>query len=271
MTNMHRYRLDAIIFIITVGVLSGLGLISGQASETYNDTRKLLSALGSVRGMDAQLATLFQTGDERISDLVQALNDPDQTVRRNAQVVIRYLGNDEGMKALIEKYGTSETIMLAGSVPLPLREWDYKFISTYYQNRPQEWDTRAGAYIYALAFDGSPKAKAMLDGMVRSANKNEGSAVAHLAIENVQTGQTQKLLTGQDDLAGLVQSNAFFVAPEDRQHTSARLLGLNGLKDKALVEIHINRGRLSEEWYHVVVKKCGPGWKFFSITQVAVS
>ncbi|MCA1607614.1 MAG: hypothetical protein LC775_19590, partial [Acidobacteria bacterium] len=73
------------------------------------------------------------------------------------------------------------------------------------------------------------------------------------------------------ELGKEVLNNAFFVAQEDRKYTSARVLALNSAKKKALVEVYINRGTLAEEWYHVVLRRCDQGWKFVSITPVAVS
>ena len=75
---------------------------SGQTSRTYQNTRKMLSEMESVRRDSDRLAMLFEIGDQRIADLIKALDsaDPDASIR--AQTVIRYLGNIEGMKALHE-------------------------------------------------------------------------------------------------------------------------------------------------------------------------
>jgi hypothetical protein len=104
----------------------------------------------------------------------------------------------------------------------------------------------------------------------RTGNLDDDSAVLR-AVKLVQANQPAKVLTGEKDPGNLVLQNAFFVSPIDRKYTSARLLALNGAVDKALVEVYINRGPLAEEWYHVVIRKCARGWKFFSITQVAQS
>lgn|SRR5574341_337259 len=240
---------------------------SSQSADTYKNTRQLLLELNGVHGKEEQLARLFRQGDDRIAELIRALDDSDKVVSRNAQVVIRYLGNEMGMKAVIQGYEKGETYMMAGPVPLPLRDWDYDYIRTYYL-KGSPWDHRSGSYIYALALEESPKARTLLDQMLE--NARDDPKFVHLALERVQA-PPKRLLTGQGDLARLVLENAFFIAPQDRKNTSARLLGLNGAEDKALVEVHINRGPLAEEWYHVVIRKCDQGWKFFSITQVAVS
>ncbi len=241
---------------------------SSQSPDTYKNTRQLLLELNGVHGKEEQLAKLFKQGDDRITDLIRALDDPDKVVSRNAQVVIRYLGSEIGMRAVVQAFGKQETYVMAGPVPLPLRDWDYDYIRTYYL-KGSPWDHRSGFYIYALALDESPKARMLLDQMIENARKDP--KFIHIDLDRVQASPPKRVLTGQGDFAKLVLENAFFIAPQDRKDTSARLLGLNGAEDKALVEVHINRGPLAEEWYHVVIRKCGQGWKFFSITQVAVS
>jgi len=99
----------------------------------------------------------------------------------------------------------------------------------------------------------------------------DAGAAAGEALRRVKAGQPRKVLTGESNLAQLVLKHAFFIDKRSRRHASAQLLGLNGTEDKALVEVHVDRGTLSEEWYHVVISRRENAWKFFSITQVAVS
>jgi hypothetical protein len=152
-----------------------------------------------------------------------------------------------------------------------LRERDYEFIKDQYLNKPIAAWAGADQYIYALALDSSPRAKALLHELKTSAGTIDDSTVGGRAIRLTTEGNAEKVLIGQRDLSKLILENAFFIAAKDRQFTSAKLLGLNGAKDRALIELYINRGRFAEEWYHVVLSKHGQGWTFFSITQVAVS
>jgi len=76
---------------------------------------------------------------------------------------------------------------------------------------------------------------------------------------------------GEVDLAAQVLQTATFLAPADRQVTTSKVIAYSRAKDKALVEILVNRGPLSQEWYHVVVRRVERGWTTFSITQVAIS
>ena len=53
--------------------------------------------------------------------------------------------------------------------------------------------------------------------------------------------------------------------------TVSRVVAYTAAKDKALVEIYVNRAALAKEWYHVVLKRVGQDWIFFSITVAAIS
>jgi len=243
----------------------------GQSQNTYTNTQKLLAEMKDVKNNSDRLAKLFRVGDERIADLVKALDDPDPDISLRAQILIRYLGNNTGVMRLLEWFKKQERFQVAGPIPIPLQERDYKVIYAQYLNVPPEKWVRSEPYIYALALDSSPEAKGALAEMVKIASMLDETAVANRAARRVQASLLTKILTGDKDLAKLVLNNAFFVSPDDRKYTSARLLALNGAKDKGLVEVYINRGVLSEEWYHVVVQKCEKGWRFFSVTPVAVS
>ena len=245
--------------------------IFGQSQKTYQNTLKLLSEMNDQISSSDKLAKLFRVGDERIADLLKALDDPNPDISRRAQIVIRYLGNNTGVKGLFEWYDKQKQFPVAGPIPLPLTEWDYKVIHAQYINEPPEKWERSESYIYALALDGSPKAKEALEKMIKIAGNLDEATVANRAVKRVQASRPARILTSKQDLAELARDNAFFVSPDDRKYTSARLLALNGAKDKALVEVYINRGVLSEEWYHVVIQNGEQGWQFFSITQVAVS
>jgi hypothetical protein len=227
--------------------------------------------MDSVKKNSDKLAKLFRVGDERIADLIKSLDDANPDISLRAQIVIRYLGNDTGMKGLHEWFEKQERFRVSGPIPTPLQERDYNAINAQYINEPPERWVRSEQYMYALALDGSPRATEALEKMLAIASNLDDATVANRAAKRIQASPPAKFLTGRKDLAKLVLENAFFVSPDDRKYASARLLALNGAKDKALVEVYINRGRLSEERYHVVIRKCEQGWKFVSITQVAVS
>jgi len=270
---MRRHTISLALLLLLFALLGAREVFASAESRTYENTRKLLSAMDDVKNDSDRLAVLFKIGDRRIGDLIRALDDPDSDISLRAQIVIRYLGSAKGMRELIEWYDKRPNgHPIAGPVPLPLRDWDYKFINTNLIGKPPEtWREIGVRYIYALAIDDSHQSKSKLDAIVKNASAVDESTFVGHAIKQIRTGTPRELITGERELAELVLDNAFFVSPEDKKHLTVRLLGFNGNKDKALVQVYINRGRLAEEWYHVVMRKCEQGWKFFSITPVAVS
>lgn len=70
--------------LLTCSLLSMVAVASGTASKTYDDTRKLLSAMNSLVINRGELKTLFEVGDTRISDLLWALDDQNSEVSKRA-------------------------------------------------------------------------------------------------------------------------------------------------------------------------------------------
>jgi hypothetical protein len=212
-----------------------------------------------------RLAALFRIGDERIGDLVKALDDPDKEVSLNAQRVIRYLGNEVGLKGLDEYYKRPrKEYWSSGPTPTPLIDWDYSIIKENPSSLRED-------YLYALALDDSARAKELLASIMQANHTLSADTPMGRFLRSVRSNEPKKVLTGGTDLAKLVLENSFFVAELDKKYASARLIGFNAEKDKAVVEVYINRGVLAEEWWHVVIRKEGSGWRFVSVTQVAVS
>lgn len=242
-------------------------------SRTYQTTRKQLSSMEDVKDDCEELAALFKIGDRHIEDLIRALDDPERDISIRAQIVLRYLGNDKGMRKLIEWYSKRPTATpIAGPVPLPLSEWDYEFIHIFLLGKPPDmWRAIGVRYIYALTIDDSERSQKVLDAVVKNAGAVSQDGFVGRAISQVPIAKRGELIGRRKDLAKLVLDNAFFVSRWDKNYTTARLLGFNGTKDKALIEVYINRGPLAEEWHHVVITRRDLGWKFFSITEVAVS
>lgn len=254
--------------------LFGSALVTGESqSKATGDIRQLLAQLQDRRINSDKLATLFGSGDKRIAELIHLLDDHDPDLKLRAQLVIRYLGNEAGMKALRAWYARQRgEYRITGPVPLPLSEWDYDVIRAEMIGKPaQTWRERGVQYIYALALDESAKAKAVLGEVIKKAGEVDEVTYVGSAIRQVQARVPDKVLTGKENLAMVVKKNAFFIPPGNEKYMSARLLGFNGAKDKALVEVHLRQGDLAEEWYHVIICKAGRGWKFFAIAPIEVS
>jgi hypothetical protein len=217
---------------------------------------------------DQALVELFAVGDERIQDLILALNDPNKPVRFNAQIVIRYLGNELGMRALIESYKNAQQYQLGGPVPLPLRKWDYDYIRLHYLGSSRDWDGRSALYIYALALDQSAEARELLREL--ETKVKAGSASPHTALRRVEFGDEVTKLSNAA-LGSQLVDKAFFLSPDDRKEATAKIVGFSGSKDKVLVDIHTSAGALPLERYHVVLQRRGESWRFYSITRISVA
>jgi hypothetical protein len=207
-------------------------------------------------------------------ELIQLLDDQSKEVSLRAQIVIRYLGDDSAMRRLHQWLDRQDLVAVAGPVPVPLRERDYRVIQlNYIGKNPNEW-SEAEPYILALAIDGSPKAEKTLNTLAKLAGNTSSLTFTGRAltlVRNMNSQDREVRLVRGEDLAKAVLNNAFFISAEDKQYTSAKLIGFNQKRDKAIIEVSINRGALSEEWYHVVVRILGRSWRYLSITQIAVS
>lgn len=72
-------------------------------SNTYVETRKLLLKMERENSSKA-FKKLFAEADVRQSDLIEAMYDPEQKVSLNAQSIIRYLADPQGLSALDQWY-----------------------------------------------------------------------------------------------------------------------------------------------------------------------
>jgi hypothetical protein len=261
--NMRMLGLNKLFLIsAAIFVAQGIGVSSEAKSKNYAHTRKLLTQMDTFNtGSGSRaLANLFKVGDKRISDLITALDDKDKDVSLHAQLVIRYLGNEIGMKELRSRYKSGKENREAGPIPIPLSDSDYSFINNFYLGRGSNtWHIRE--YMYALALDSSPEATKIF---ARLRDKYELPGDTSIDIIN-------EPLDADKEIAKVVLENAFFISQEDRKYTISHLLAFNEAQDKALIEVYVNRGALAEEWHHVVISRSGKGWKFFSVTMVAQS
>jgi hypothetical protein len=97
---MKVLKLTVVFLLITVGVISAP---AQTQSKTYSETRKLLVKMERPHANE-MLKKLFEEGETRKSDLIQALYDSDQKISLNAQSVILYLSDPQALSALEEWY-----------------------------------------------------------------------------------------------------------------------------------------------------------------------
>lgn len=97
---MKILRLTILLSII---VSSSLSVSAQTQSKTYPETRNLLLKLERDHS-DKILRKLFEEGEARKADLIQALYDTEQNISLNAQSVILYLADPQALAALEEWY-----------------------------------------------------------------------------------------------------------------------------------------------------------------------
>jgi len=102
--------------------------ISIVAQPKNGSTRSLLDTIGGLS--KENMRALFETGDDRIDEIITALKDDNEDVRLNAQSIIRYLGNRKGMDALLSEYKSDpKKFLVVGAVPVPIHVLDYEILS----------------------------------------------------------------------------------------------------------------------------------------------
>jgi flagellin-specific chaperone FliS len=76
-------------------------LTTHSQTSTYSETKELLVEM-KRRSTNKQLKMLFEQADTRMPDLILALDDKDKQVRLNAQIIINYLAEPEGLEAIVK-------------------------------------------------------------------------------------------------------------------------------------------------------------------------
>jgi hypothetical protein len=183
-------------------------------------------------------------------------------VRLNAQVVIRYLGNPDGIAAIEESYRTGKTNEFTGAVPVPLSDWGFQQVE---QNLLCDKCSLAGPfinYIYALEIDGSDRARRALGQARMKFDSVFGGPIL---------GFYGELCSTDCNLERAVSENAFFLGPDDRKTLKVGSIARSDDGTKALLSVRVNHGPLKEKWFHVVVTKKAEKWKYLSVSFAAQS
>lgn len=242
---------------------------NNESQNTYEETRKLLN---EPIISNENFIKLFQIADDRIEDLIAALNDKDKNVRYNAQKIIRYMGNPkatESMYQWLSKNALKEKEEFpTNPIPIPINNWEYRFEEKSYMY-PSRSNLKGS---YALFLDNSDKAQATLNKFIAQENANpydlgEGEKLERL--RELQIGQT---FQENGDLAKAVLQTPFFQVRTDEpnkktnlEKLKSELITYNAAKTKALIGVQNEDGTLE-----VVAKKVEDGWKFYSILRVSV-
>jgi hypothetical protein len=95
-----RWNMEKLMILLVLCLTCLAPVALGQAeSRTYAETRKLLLKLDSSNYKNGVLPKLFSSADSIKADLEKALYDPDQKVSLNAQVIIKYVAENDLLAA----------------------------------------------------------------------------------------------------------------------------------------------------------------------------
>jgi hypothetical protein len=261
--------------MLAIIVLAPLN-VDGQGGDARCEEVKPLLVTLSKESDNRTLSRLFQIGDECVSDLISNLNDStDLQIIIAAQQTIRYLGNPTALSALDAwNKKNTKSYPVFGPVPVPIMEFDYEMIELNLL-APDQRDLGliVSPHLYALAIDKqSSRSNDLLQKVLKKLETVNERSVTKTMVDRLKGSYPLKPFNDtNNDVAATVLEHAFFLSREDKQFTTSRLLSLNGSGDKALVELKLSRGLLAERWYHVVVKRQGKQWEFFSITFIKQS
>ena len=268
MPNTKNNRIIAFLTQILLFTLPWISIsVFGQGLPPT--TRELLSNLIVDGAQNKNLAILFNEGDDRTSDLIELLEDSDPAIRRNSQIVIRYLNSTAGMNSVFSSYKRNG-VSIIGQVPIPLHDWDYDFIASTLIGKPENFGQISTEYLYALALDGSPRSTQFLLELIETAKSAKTDPFVIKSVIERRLRESFQAKPGSD-LAMTVFKKSKMFSNSAKKHGSARIIAYNSNATKALIEIYVNYGVLADESYHVVVRKSGNGWSVSSFSQISGS
>jgi hypothetical protein len=253
-------------------LLSFTALSLGTAAAAHHadappakSIRDILAGAGDFNG--STLPTVFRIGDERVDDLIAALDDSDPNVSRRAEKLLRYLGNPKGLIA-VEDGCRKHPCFYDGPVPVPLLAHDYELIRVTAASTPlDQMLPQLETFVYSLALDGTLRSNFVLTQWLERSRKlqlsrnNASSAYLDQMVRNISESDPRKAFDEGSSLAQAVISNVFFLSSKDRASAKAKLFAKSSAGDKALLEIHVDRRvNVPERWYHVVIVRQDHEW-----------
>ncbi len=242
---------------------------NNQSQNTYEETRKLLS---EPNVSNENFIKLFQIGDQRVDDLIAALNDKDKNVRYNTQKIIRSIGNPKATEAmyqwLSENALKEKDEFPTSPIPVPIDDWEYRFEEKSYM-----YSSRSNLKnSYALFFDDSDKAKTILNKFIEQENKNPYGLGQGKKLERLRELQIGQSFQENGNLADAVLQTPLFQFETDNPNRKAtpeklksKLITYNSAKTKALIDVQNVDGTFS-----IIVEKVESGWKFYSVIRATV-
>ena len=116
---LRTTRATTVLVLVASCAAVSTSALSLSKPAQYESTRKLLRKLESLAHDSKVLGTFFRSEDAHLENLIKALDDSDQEVSLRAQIVLRYLRDPIGIRA-IDSWVGRQTGEYA-TAPIPLR------------------------------------------------------------------------------------------------------------------------------------------------------
>lgn len=223
------------------------------ASATYGDTLKMLKTWGdSHPPKNDDLARLFAMGDVRASDLQAACGSEDDKIASAAFFVLQLLGRSEcvdcGNSISRKRKG------LAFACEPNLVDADSRRIEKWLREKRTQTGYDCGddselraplddSLVYALILDGSPRSKSILDHLLAMDKACAWENAISEPLEQAQSlievakevGHNLQFQPGT--LGNVIRASAFFLPPEHRKESVAKVVARNKKGDRILLEV----------------------------------
>jgi hypothetical protein len=236
-----------------------------NGAESPKSVRQRLLAPGfESEGM----TKIFALGSAAVPLLVEALDDPEREVSDKAQRMLRLIGDEAGIRALHDWYGTPrpETRVVGSPVAVPIQEWDFRQIERVLDEAPQSFAKTSESYLLALAIDGSPRAeRALARAFEALGDRAHSITVVPPVMDHIAAGREQARACVPGKPEAFLRGNSFFLSPEDQGDTTIRLLAQADEKKRALLAT----SQIFGGTYLIVLRNTGGCWRFLSVEHYA--
>ena len=265
------------ILILTVIVFGWNGKIWAQKDACIKSQKgfeNLLSDIYIINGESAKqsLITLFSKDESSLEKVSEYWNSSESSQSIGAQRIVRYTGYPKILKKW-ERWCIGKSGCLAsGAIPIPLTQLDKQVILYKLENEEIcNWGYTDMGYIYALLLDKSKASQNLLQKIKSKTNYCLDDSIIKTGFKNAEKANPREIILDSKNLTDAVLDNLFFLNKRDLKNKTVSFWAFNNKKDKALLEVYVNHGILAERFYHIVLKKTNKGWRYFSITLVALS
>jgi hypothetical protein len=216
------------------------------------------------------MAKLFRQEGDVVPELVSALDDSDERVAGRAQIMLRLIGDEEGVRRLLAWYEQRRAVLrtVNGPVQTPLQEWDYKQIADMLQARPSsKWKENPINSLFALAIDHSPRAQSFFAQMIDAIPARDDLTPLFQFATYVRDRPQEAAACEPGDPLEFVTRNAFFMPAEEKG--SSALEQISSATGGRLLLVRVSRA--FGNTFLVVLRRPSDCWRYQSVALYSVN